>query len=282
MANRRPESLQPPEQFYNETEARKYSSNSRIIQVQAELAERAYELLELPEDEPCVLLDVGCGSGLSGEVLTENGHQWIGIDISEHMIRVAKEENESEGDLLLKDMGTGLPFRAGVFDGAISISAIQWLCHSNSNDENPKQRLHFFFQSLYACLARGARAVFQLYPEGKEQCDLICQQATKAGFRGGLVVDFPESSKAKKVYLVITAGGNVQALPTALTNEEEMERIPNADRVQVQKDRHGGRARKERLIKGSRDYIEAMKERQRRQGKEVRSASKYTGRKRRH
>lgn len=29
-----------------------------------------------------------CGSGLSGECLSEHGHFWVGIDISEHMLRV--------------------------------------------------------------------------------------------------------------------------------------------------------------------------------------------------
>ena len=28
----------------------------------------------------------GCGSGLSGETLTEHGHHWIGYDISESML----------------------------------------------------------------------------------------------------------------------------------------------------------------------------------------------------
>jgi len=27
-----------------------------------------------------------CGSGLSGESLTEAGHFWVGIDISQHML----------------------------------------------------------------------------------------------------------------------------------------------------------------------------------------------------
>ena len=31
------------------------------------------------------------------------------------------KERETEGELLLGDMGEGLPFRAGMFDGAISI-----------------------------------------------------------------------------------------------------------------------------------------------------------------
>lgn len=45
------------------------------------------------------------------------------------MLDVASER-EVEGDLCLHDMGQGLPLRAGVFDGAISISAIQWLCNA--------------------------------------------------------------------------------------------------------------------------------------------------------
>ena len=63
---------------------------------------------------------------------------------------------EVEGELVHDDMGVGLPFRQGTFDGVISISAIQWLCYSN-DDSNPRLRLHRFFQSLYRCLRRGGR-----------------------------------------------------------------------------------------------------------------------------
>lgn len=74
----RPENAAPPEIFYNDDEARKYTENSRIIAVQTALTERALELLALPEDgTPKLLLDLGCGSGLSGEALTENGHIWV-------------------------------------------------------------------------------------------------------------------------------------------------------------------------------------------------------------
>ena len=86
--------------------------------MQTRLSERALELLAVPDDQPCFLLDIGCGSGLSGEVLSDNGHYWIGMDISKAMLDVAYER-ETEGDLLLSDMGNGIPFRAGTFDGAI-------------------------------------------------------------------------------------------------------------------------------------------------------------------
>ena len=51
-------------------------------------------------------------SGLSGEVLDEQGHFWIGMDISPSMLKIA-DEREVEGDLVLGDMGDGLPFKAG-------------------------------------------------------------------------------------------------------------------------------------------------------------------------
>ena len=45
---------------------------------QTSLAERALELLALPGDgTPRLLLDIGCGSCLSGEAITEAGHQWL-------------------------------------------------------------------------------------------------------------------------------------------------------------------------------------------------------------
>lgn len=80
----RPEHTAPPEIFYNEDEARKYTSNSRMIEIQSRLTQRAVELLALPDDgTPRMLLDIGCGSGLSGEALTETGHMWVGMDISQ-------------------------------------------------------------------------------------------------------------------------------------------------------------------------------------------------------
>lgn len=40
-------------------------------------------------DVPAFILDVGCGSGLSGEILTEEGHLWVGMDIAPSMLGLA-------------------------------------------------------------------------------------------------------------------------------------------------------------------------------------------------
>jgi len=60
--------------------------STRIQNVQAEMTERALQLLALPEDESAYVLDIGCGSGLSGELLEEAGHVWVGVDIAPSML----------------------------------------------------------------------------------------------------------------------------------------------------------------------------------------------------
>jgi 18S rRNA (guanine1575-N7)-methyltransferase len=278
MATRsgRPEHIGPPELFYNDEEAKKYSQNSRIIEIQMQMSERALELLSLPPDQPSFILDIGCGSGLSGEAITESGHYWVGLDISQPMLDVALKR-EVEGDLFVHDMGQGLGFRPGSFDGAISVSALQWLCNADKKEHQPHKRLYKFFSSLYACLARGARAVFQFYPENPDQMELITHQAMRAGFTGGVVVDYPNSTKAKKMYLCLFTGGAPAHLPKALGSEES-ERNTAASFIEARRELK--RKGKVRVPPKSREWIEAKKERRKKQGKSVSRDSKYSGRKR--
>ncbi|XP_048582963.1 probable 18S rRNA (guanine-N(7))-methyltransferase [Nematostella vectensis] len=276
-SGRRPEHKAPPEVFYNEDEARKYSANTRMIEIQNQLTERAIELLQLPDDLPCYILDVGCGSGLSGEVLSSEGHFWVGLDISKAMLDVAIER-EVEGDLFLHDMGEGLCFRPGTFDGCISISALQWLCNADKKGHNPKKRLYTFFMSLYGCLSRGGKAVFQFYPENPDQVELITSQAMRAGFTGGIVVDYPNSTRAKKMFLCLFTGGGNSPLPKGLGTAVGMN---SQNTVQYSEKRERSKfERGKSLKKKTKDWIESKKERRRRQGRDVRPNSKYTGRKR--
>ena len=161
----RPEQALPAEQvivvllqYYNEEEAEKYSNNTHIIDVQTQLTERALEILAFPPERKSLILDIGCGSAISGCVITEHGHEWVGMDISKWMLKIAIDR-EVEGDLFYADMGDGFGFRPGSFDGAISISAIQWLCTAETKKDNPIKRIHQFFESLYRVLVRGGRCV---------------------------------------------------------------------------------------------------------------------------
>ncbi|KAH9827197.1 18S rRNA (guanine(1575)-N(7))-methyltransferase-like [Teratosphaeria destructans] len=268
----RPEDILPPDLFYDDTESRKYTTSSRIKNIQADMTNRALELLDL--QEPSFILDVGCGSGLSGEILSsvpedEGGpHVWVGMDISSSMLGQALER-DVDGDMLLADIGQGVPFRAGSFDAAISISAIQWLCNAESSDVSPEGRLKRFFDGLYASLKRGGKAVCQFYPKNQHQKSLISNAAIKAGFGAGILEDDPET-KNVKYYLVLTVGGG-----------DVVSAVNGMSEVEVMDARRRERKRgKEHERKGTKGWILKKKAQMEAKGKVVKQSSKYTGRKR--
>lgn len=123
----------------------------------------------------------------------------------------------------------------------------------------------------------GSRAVFQFYPSDQSQTDLIMGQAKKAGFNGGLVIDFPESSKAKKYYLVLMVGGVANpVLPKPLSSTSS-----TTISYSESNPRHGHQRKHGRHdVKSVRNWVLEKKERRRRQGRDARPDTKYTGRKR--
>ena len=285
--------------YYNEEEASAYHHNTRVAEIQRRMSERAIELLALP-NEKLHLLDIGCGSGLSGELLSELGHTWAGVDLSPSMLKVALAAG-CEGELMVGDIGEGLPFRAGTFDGAISVSTVQWLCTAFKSSHQPKTRIKRFFESLFACMRKGTRVVIQLYPEDKHQLDMITMSALRSGFSGGVVVDYPNSTRAKKMFLVLMcgqvrqisnndfgpfdfncflsvksnlplpqghAGGDEEAardtVAVAGREKQPKRRTKNGKRTDVKK----------------KDWISAKKDRRRAQGKKTANDSKFTGRSR--
>jgi len=268
----RPEDLLPPDLFYNDTESAKYTTSSRIRAIQASMTNRALELLQL--DDPSFILDIGCGSGLSGEILSEDGHTWVGMDISPSMLDIALQREDVDGDLFLADMGQGLPFRPGTFDAAISISAVQWLCNAETSDVSVEGRLRRFFDGLYACLKRGGKAVCQFYPKNETQRTMISSAAVRAGFGAGLLED-DGGTKNVKTYLVLSVGGS--DITTAVRG---MEGVDVEDGRNMRNAMQGKRKRGAE-VKGSKAWVVKKKEQMRNKGKVVKSDSKYTGRKRR-
>ncbi|KAH9101006.1 hypothetical protein Ae201684P_007195 [Aphanomyces euteiches] len=253
----RPEHVMPPELFYNEKEAAKYNSSSRIIKVQSDIAERAIELLNLPADKEHFILDVGCGSGLSGLALQEAGHAWVGCDI-----RICSTSRSNVIAVVMSFYKTW----AVVFH---SVRA------SLMAEHTARKRLMRFFGSLYTCLKRGGRAIIQLYPETPEQMEEISSSAMRCGFSGGLVIDYPNSAKAKKYYLCLIAGHDPTAkvnLPKALVGD------PAAAAFEARREKNKKGKHRESLK--NKDWVLAKKERYRKQGKGVKSDSKFTARRR--
>lgn len=181
-------------------------------------------------------------------------------------------EREVEGDLLLSDIGNGIPFRPGSFDACISVSVLQWLFNAESSNTSSHRRFSRFFATLYSALKRGGKAVLQFYPETEGQSATVMAEAKKAGFGGGIVVDYPERKKARKYYLCLVAGftsAGTFSTPDGIKEETE--------RRELKKQRMNRRKEESR-----KEFIVRKKELYRKRGKEgVPHDSKYSGRKRR-
>lgn len=169
-------------------------------------------------------------------------------------------EREVEGDLFMHDIGQGFGFRPGSFDGAIryatqsfdrrllislySISVLQWLLNAETSHpmSSPPHRLNRFFTTLHSALRNPSRAVFQFYPSSDDQIQLITSSAQKAGFGGGIVVDYPNSNKARKVFLCLLVGGGgaQQQIPKGLEGEEDETRA----KFERRRDRERGKEKK--------------------------------------
>jgi 18S rRNA (guanine1575-N7)-methyltransferase len=147
--------------------------------------------------------------------------------------------------------------------GRYSISVIQWLLNAETShpSSSPPRRLTRFFTTLFSALRNPSRAVLQFYPSSDDQIQLITSIAQKAGFGGGIVVDYPNSKKAKKVFLclIVGSGNKQQALPKGLDGDVDVDdgKVKFERRRERQRSRDSGRRKN---VKDTKDWILKKKE----------------------
>ena len=114
---------------------------------------------------------------------------------------------------------------------------------------------------------------------------LIASCATRVGFHGGLIVDYPNSSKRKKYYLHLSFEHSSGAgKPQRGPRQKNGFAIGSGGGGGGGDDGESGswkrRGKNKRAAPKSKSWIQSKKERQRAQGRDVRPDSKFTGRKR--
>lgn len=152
--------------------------------MQEKLTLRAIELLGIEEGK---VLDIGCGSGYSTQVLNDEGFDVRGIDPEEKMITKCKER------YLDCQLGTfeKIPFDDHSFDAIVSISALQWADYRKAAKE------------VSRVLKYSAKAVMQFYPENKEEALKTARLFADQGFKTQLAIDNPKNPKKKKIFLLL-------------------------------------------------------------------------------
>jgi len=81
--------------------------------------------------------------------------------------------------------------------------------------------------------------VLQFYPETEGQSATVMPEAKKAGFRGGVMVDYPESKTARKYYLCLVAGStsaSTFSTPLGLQETDEKIKRPKDKKTETRKE----------------------------------------------
>ncbi|KAM0676282.1 hypothetical protein GVAV_000245 [Gurleya vavrai] len=80
----------PPQIHYKKSKS--YALSSRLNYIQREITNKCLSFMNIKENG--LVLDLGCGTGISGFELARNGLNWIGCDISKDMLNEINEQNE--------------------------------------------------------------------------------------------------------------------------------------------------------------------------------------------
>ena len=134
------------EQGYNKI-AEDYYSHRNLSKFNSELEEFASLL---PENAR--VLDLGCGAGIpTAKFLTEKGIEVTGIDLSEKMLSLARE-NVPNADFIKMDI-TELKFNEETFDGIISVYALFHI---------PREKHLAIFKNAFKILKKGGMLMINI------------------------------------------------------------------------------------------------------------------------
>ncbi|XP_063413948.1 uncharacterized protein LOC134696208 [Mytilus trossulus] len=182
--------------MYGEQEVIKYIANERNTAIQRDMTLYALNLMNVPSagKRKEMFLDIGCGNGVSSQIIESKGHMVIGVDISQSLLAHAKS-NTSLNDFVQLDVSTGVNFRPETFKYAISVSVLQWFIKEHY--------LLNLFRTLQFILDKNGKAVFQFYPKVVTDLELTLSCAEKF-FNGFLVSDYPSANRGVKLFLYLT------------------------------------------------------------------------------
>ncbi len=158
------------------------------------------------KDEPFFILDLGCGTGFSTEILLECGFRVIGVDILHDMLSKVKTKknhmkNQNNLELLLADINY-LPLRSSSINHAISISAYNFITHRAKSIRDKTKIANNTAKYLYKLLKPGGRIIIEFYPKNDHELEMYSSSFNNNGFTGFVVKQNP-NQKSGQTFLLL-------------------------------------------------------------------------------
>ncbi len=176
--------------------AKTYESHQWLKKIKVAATRRALELLEPAQGE--LILDVGCGTGWSTEVIRDAGFQVIGLDISSEMAAIAKKKGF---DVKVGDLRE-MPFGDESVGHIVSISALNFINESASSYAGVRFEYEKAAKEFWRVLKKGGRVVIEYYPRTKEELSFSSRVFRNVGFSGNIVID-GEGTRKEEIFLVL-------------------------------------------------------------------------------
>ena len=153
-----------------------------------------------------IIVDLGCGSGFSSEILVESGHRVISIDILIDMLFLAKtkkkiSENKKDLVLILADINY-LPLRKASINHIISISAYNFIIHGTETIRDKFKAVNNTAMYLKKILKPNGRIIIEFYPKDEEELELFISSFNNNGFVGFMIKKNP-AQKAGQTYFLL-------------------------------------------------------------------------------
>ncbi|MFQ6010087.1 MAG: class I SAM-dependent methyltransferase [Candidatus Aenigmatarchaeota archaeon] len=183
------EKLISAKSYWTKEEAEAYERSTSTRKIQHMMTERVLKEMRAGGK----ILDIGCGTGFSMEVIGENA---FGIDVSLEMLKIAKGKGFDR--VVLADFKS-LPFKDSVFDGIVSISTLQWIIGKSPEEVVEQYRLAF--REMRRVLRKGGKVGLQFYPHTEKEWEMARKELSRL-FSGYVVEE--GKGKKKKRYLILS------------------------------------------------------------------------------
>lgn len=164
------------------------------------------ELSETEENNHYLVLDLGCGTGYSSEMLVQTGFRVIGIDILLDMLSKAKEkkksiENNKDMELILADINY-LPIKNNIIDYIISVSSYNFITYGLKNYGEKVRLVNETANDINKILKRHGKVVIEFYPKDEKELKMFNNSFINKGFEGYMVKKNPHQ-KSGQTFLLL-------------------------------------------------------------------------------
>ncbi len=165
--------------------------------------------LEKPDflkDDPFYIVDLGCGTGFSTEILLERGFKVVGIDVLYDMLSKVKTKknymkNQKNLELILADINY-IPLRNSSINHALSISAYNFITHKAESIRDKKKIANNTAKHLYKLMKSNGRIIIEFYPKNDNELEIFTSSFNNNGFSGFVIKQNP-NQKSGQTFLLL-------------------------------------------------------------------------------